>query len=62
MKLKRIFAAVLTAAMLLSFAGCANTDTQGGSSEPAGEQTTEERTTEPQTKEDGSHCNRQNAL
>ena len=37
MKLKRIFAAVLAAAMLLSFAGCANKDTQGDSSEPAGE-------------------------
>ena len=43
MKLKRIFAAVLAAAMLLSFAGCANKDTKGDSSEPAGERTTEER-------------------
>ena len=42
MKLKRIFAAVLAAAMLLSFVGCANKDTQGDSSEPAGEQTNED--------------------
>lgn len=58
MKLKRIFAAVLAAAMLLSFAGCANKDTQGDSSKPAGEQTTEERTTEPQTNEDAVSSNR----
>ncbi len=62
MKLKRIFAAVLAAAMLLSFAGCANKDTQGDSSEPAGEQTTEERTTEPQTNEDGSLVKPKNAV
>lgn len=62
MKLKRIFAAVLAAAMLLSFAGCANKDTQGDSSEPAGEHTTEERTTEPQTNEDGSLVKPKNAV
>lgn len=62
MKLKRIFAAVLATAMLLSFAGCANKDTQGDSSEPAGEQTTEERTTEPQTNEDGSLVKPKNAV
>lgn len=62
MKLKRIFAAVLVAAMLLSFVGCANKDTKGDSSEPAGEQTTEERTTEPQTNEDGSLVKPKNAV
>ena len=62
MKLKRIFAAVLAAAMLLSFAGCANKDTKGDSSEPAGEQTTEERTTETQTNEDGSLVKPKNAV
>ena len=36
-------------------------DTQGDSSEPAGEQTTEERTTEPQTNEDGSLVKPKNA-
>lgn len=56
------FAAVLATAMLLSFAGCANKDTQGDSSEPAGEQTTEERTTEPQTNEDGSLVKPKNAV
>lgn len=62
MKIKRIFAAVLAAAMMLSFAACSNSDTQGGSSEPAGEQTTEERTTEPQTNEDGSLVKPKNAV
>ena len=62
MKLKRIFAAVLAAAMLMSFAGCANKDTKGDSSEPAGEQTTEGRTTEPQTNEDGSLVKPKNAV
>ena len=40
-KMRRFFAAVLAAAMLLSFAGCAVKDTLSESSSAAVEQTTE---------------------
>lgn len=59
--MRRFFAAVLATAMLLSFAGCANKDTQSDSTAPAEEQTTEEKSTEPLTNEDGSLVKPKNA-
>lgn len=61
-KMRRFFAAVLAAAMLLSFAGCAVKDTQSDSTAPAEEQTTEEKSTEPPTNEDGSLVKPKNAV
>ena len=60
--MRRFFAAVLAAAMLLSFAGCAVKDTQSDSTAPAEEQTTEEKSTEPPTNEDGSLVKPKNAV
>ena len=60
--MRRFFAAVLAAAMLLSFEGCAVKDTQSDSTAPAEEQTTEEKSTEPLTNEDGSLVKPKNAV
>ena len=51
--MRRFFAAVLAAAMLLSFAGCAVKDTQSDSTAPAEEQTTFTVTKEQMEKMEG---------